>query len=451
MCEPPTAAQVSAPPPTTTTGENTGRWTDEEHTRFLQGLERFGKKWTKVREVVGSRTTAQVRSHAQKYFQKLEKDPAQPSGSGGRGSAGAGFGGRQFGGYDGPDERVPTNPPEIMEKKRLRVDKLLEDMRRSGIIFPENFDVYIEENCDEILQRYRDRFGSLIWMGPGDEELRLFKAPSGGLNFRPREATLASQTPDAEEGTATRTDAVEFVDGRRNRPYLEGAILKCKNKESLEFWTGFLEEHRNVPYELLIERGRDAFPGDRVVIPRFCKLNTRIGNSRRERRDYDSIPLEAIDAAYKRDKKPEIIIRGWDGTGTVSMQALTLEGCCFLPVCSVPAAAANRNLPCEVEAVIHNRGDREALRPGFLRDRVRRDVTDVSEYAFAAGTSERVAKVGNWKHGDTVECWCVLMAAKFFRTPTADERTEFEAIQKRKNEQDRARREKRKKAKNAQK
>ena len=334
-------------------------------------------------------------------------------------------------------------------KKELRIGKLLEDMRRRGINLPKGYDA--NQNVEEVLRLYKGKFQDLCWTGLEGEPLRLLKGGDGSLQFLDRTPPAASQTPDPREGTATPTDAVEFVDGLRNRPCLEGAILKCKNKESLEFWTGFLEEHRNVPYELLIERGRDAFPGDRVVIPRFCKLNTRIGNSRRERRDYDSIPLEAIDAAYKRDKKPEIIIRGWDGTGTVSMQALTLEGCCFLPVCSVPAAAANRNLPCEVEAVIHNRGDREALRPGFLRDRVRRDVTDVSEYAFAAGTSERVAKVGNWKHGDTVECWCVLMAAKFFRTPTADERTEFEAIQKRKNEQDRARREKRKKAKNAQK
>jgi len=53
--------------------ENTGRWTQEEHERFLQGLELFGKKWTKVAEVVRTRTTVQVRSHAQKYFQKMVK------------------------------------------------------------------------------------------------------------------------------------------------------------------------------------------------------------------------------------------------------------------------------------------------------------------------------------------------------------------------------------------
>ena len=105
MCQPPSQAQVAPPPPATASGEKTGRWTDEEHTRFLHGLELFGKKWTKVADVVGSRTTVQVRSHAQKYFQKLEKDRAQPSGGAGgaRGRAGASFGGRQFGDeYDDP-------------------------------------------------------------------------------------------------------------------------------------------------------------------------------------------------------------------------------------------------------------------------------------------------------------------------------------------------------------
>ena len=54
--------------------ENTGRWTDDEHARFLRGLELFGKKWSKVADVVQSRTTIQVRSHAQKYLKKFEED-----------------------------------------------------------------------------------------------------------------------------------------------------------------------------------------------------------------------------------------------------------------------------------------------------------------------------------------------------------------------------------------
>ncbi len=50
-----------------------GRWTDEEHKRFVEALEKFGKNWKKIQEYVGTRSTTQARSHAQKFFSKLEK------------------------------------------------------------------------------------------------------------------------------------------------------------------------------------------------------------------------------------------------------------------------------------------------------------------------------------------------------------------------------------------
>jgi len=50
-----------------------GRWTDEEHAKFLEALHLYGKNWNKVHRHVGSRTSAQTRSHAQKYFNKLMK------------------------------------------------------------------------------------------------------------------------------------------------------------------------------------------------------------------------------------------------------------------------------------------------------------------------------------------------------------------------------------------
>lgn len=52
---------------------NAGRWTDEEHERFLEALKIYGKNWNKVHRYVGTRTSAQTRSHAQKYFNKLVK------------------------------------------------------------------------------------------------------------------------------------------------------------------------------------------------------------------------------------------------------------------------------------------------------------------------------------------------------------------------------------------
>ena len=50
-----------------------GRWTDEEHAKFLEALKLYGKNWNKVHKHVGKRTSAQTRSHAQKYFNKLTK------------------------------------------------------------------------------------------------------------------------------------------------------------------------------------------------------------------------------------------------------------------------------------------------------------------------------------------------------------------------------------------
>mmetsp|Transcript_31288 Transcript_31288/g.71576 ORF Transcript_31288/g.71576 Transcript_31288/m.71576 type:complete len:439 (-) Transcript_31288:2267-3583(-) len=53
--------------------ENTGRWTAEEHRLFLKGLEEHGKGWKKIASLIKSRTVVQIRTHAQKYFQKLAK------------------------------------------------------------------------------------------------------------------------------------------------------------------------------------------------------------------------------------------------------------------------------------------------------------------------------------------------------------------------------------------
>jgi SHAQKYF class myb-like DNA-binding protein len=46
-------------------GENTGRWTAEEHRLFLQGLEQHGKGWKKIASLIQSRTVVQIRTHAQ--------------------------------------------------------------------------------------------------------------------------------------------------------------------------------------------------------------------------------------------------------------------------------------------------------------------------------------------------------------------------------------------------
>jgi SHAQKYF class myb-like DNA-binding protein len=51
-----------------------GRWTREEHETFLEGLKLHGREWKRVSEMIPTRTSAQIRSHAQKYFAKITKE-----------------------------------------------------------------------------------------------------------------------------------------------------------------------------------------------------------------------------------------------------------------------------------------------------------------------------------------------------------------------------------------
>ena len=53
-----------------------GRWTNEEHDRFIDALRAYGKDWYRVEaHIGGTRSSAQIRSHAQKFISKLEKEP----------------------------------------------------------------------------------------------------------------------------------------------------------------------------------------------------------------------------------------------------------------------------------------------------------------------------------------------------------------------------------------
>uniref|UniRef100_A0A0C9S8A2 TSA: Wollemia nobilis Ref_Wollemi_Transcript_11910_4056 transcribed RNA sequence n=1 Tax=Wollemia nobilis TaxID=56998 RepID=A0A0C9S8A2_9CONI len=50
------------------------RWTEEEHQKFLEALKMHGRAWRRIEEHIGTKTAIQIRSHAQKFFSKLERE-----------------------------------------------------------------------------------------------------------------------------------------------------------------------------------------------------------------------------------------------------------------------------------------------------------------------------------------------------------------------------------------
>ena len=52
----------------------TGRWHLSEHKKFLEAIIKFGNDWKKVEKHIGTRSSSQARSHAQKFFIKLKEE-----------------------------------------------------------------------------------------------------------------------------------------------------------------------------------------------------------------------------------------------------------------------------------------------------------------------------------------------------------------------------------------
>ncbi|OAY75673.1 Protein REVEILLE 6, partial [Ananas comosus] len=49
-------------------------WTEPEHDKFLEALQLFDRDWKKIGAFIGSKSVIQIRSHAQKYFLKVQKN-----------------------------------------------------------------------------------------------------------------------------------------------------------------------------------------------------------------------------------------------------------------------------------------------------------------------------------------------------------------------------------------
>ena len=74
MCMPAAGNSPKAPLPT----RAPGRWDEQEHDAFVASLDRFGPDWKESQKMIQSRTgryrsLTQIRTHAQKFFRRLER------------------------------------------------------------------------------------------------------------------------------------------------------------------------------------------------------------------------------------------------------------------------------------------------------------------------------------------------------------------------------------------
>jgi len=88
------------------------RWTEEEHQRFLDALKLYGRAWRRIEEYIGTKTAVQIRSHAQKFFTKLEREASGKGSSGAQSGGGSAGDKAQSAGADKSDINIPPPRPK---------------------------------------------------------------------------------------------------------------------------------------------------------------------------------------------------------------------------------------------------------------------------------------------------------------------------------------------------
>ena len=57
-----------------TVTQNKGKWTQAEHEKFLEGFDMYGNTWNMISTIITTRTSTQIKTHAQTYRASLSPD-----------------------------------------------------------------------------------------------------------------------------------------------------------------------------------------------------------------------------------------------------------------------------------------------------------------------------------------------------------------------------------------
>ena len=313
---------------------------------------------------------------------------------------------------------------EQMRRRETRVHKLLEYMREHGINLPMGYDA--NQNVDEVMRLYKDKFQDLLWTGPDNEEFQLFKQSKGtGLGFRKRESR-DDQALDAGEGTASDEDAMKHLEPFLDMKFGELGFRYLGDDKAIEAeLNAFREENKDVRLRSMVGYGGDAFDGElRVFLRTFKVLNTP------RKTKTSGVPEEGLVVFTDKQRTPVLVPKtsfNIKNPRNAKTRKAIVDSSLWFVLDSVDGEDELRKRPCRVERLCHlmEEKDKVVMAKPFRG----RELRPSKDYAFCTQASTALAPVsrGPLYPGDKVECWIGIHVAKHFRAPTPDEHAAFVA------------------------
>ncbi|XP_055978266.1 deubiquitinase MYSM1 isoform X2 [Sorex fumeus] len=195
------------------------KWTIEEKELFEQGLAKFGRRWTKIAKLIGSRTVLQVKSYARQYFKNKVK-------------------------LDGPEEEAPNgkNSSDLQVKNEVEGTKTRTPSDLWGRADPNLNAVRIEKLSDDEEVDITDESDDMTSQAPqtNPKSDLLLNVPSNQTHKTSQEKE--STTLDSQENPVSKSSK-EYLQNMRHG---EMETLSCSE-------ITFCNEKQYTPGEKLVE------------------------------------------------------------------------------------------------------------------------------------------------------------------------------------------------------